>query len=173
MSASAPLPQRYRSRINVGRGSPLASRDRDGDLSLASWVSFSAGYSAFDISPGGNGTKTVWVEYRDEFWNIQTTHASDTTIYDTSPIVTGDDITSDTTPIWTWISADDDNGTGSFRYQLDSSGWSETSNLSYTLPGVLSEGLHTLYVQEWNAVGYWSWSGSFTIEIDSARPGGS
>ena len=143
----------------------------EGGLSSATWVPYSTNYSSFDISSGSNGTKTIWVEFRDQYWNIRPTHASDMTVYDTSPIVTGDDITNDTTPTWSWTSVDNDNGTGSFRYQLDSSGWSEaTDNLFYTPPGVLSEGIHTLSVQEWSEEGYWSDTGSFTIEIDSGIP---
>ena len=56
----------------------------EGALSSASWVAYQTGYSGFDISSGGEGSKTIWVEYKDEAGNIQTTHASDTTIYDTT-----------------------------------------------------------------------------------------
>ena len=146
----------------------------EGNLSAASWVSYSTNYNSFNISPGGNGSKTVWVEFRDQFWNIQTTHASDTTIYDTAPIVTGSAISNSTAPTWNWSSAGD--GTGLFRYQLDDddnnldTGSTQTTSNSYTPSQVLSEGEHTLDIQEENNAGYWGATASLTIDIDSGAP---
>jgi hypothetical protein len=146
----------------------------EGDLSSATeWVDYATSYSAFNISSGGNGTKTIWVEFRDEFWNIQETHASDSTNYDTSPVYMGEDITDDNPPTWTWESSGD--GTGLFRYKLNDDdlehGATETTDTWYTHPSALSpEGTNTLYVQEENEAGYWGNTGSFTIEVDSGDP---
>jgi hypothetical protein len=87
------------------------------------------------------------------------------------PIVSGTTPTNDTTPIWSWTSGG--GGTGTYRYKLDSSdlssGATQTTTTSYTPAVALSDGSHTLYVQERDAVGNWSGSGSFTIVIDVTR----
>lgn len=54
-------------------------------LSATSWLVFAETYNDFDISAGGEGAKTVWVEFKDMAGNIQTTHSSDSTMYDTTP----------------------------------------------------------------------------------------
>jgi len=85
------------------------------------------------------------------------------------PIVTGTTPTNDTTPTWSWTSGGGGNGT--YRYKLDSSdlstGATETTDTSYTPTNTLSEGTHTLYVQECNDAGNWSSSGSKAIVISS------
>ncbi len=79
----------------------------EGSLAGATWIPYAAAYTDFDISTGGDGAKTVWVEFRDDVGNIQTVHASDTTIYDTLPppvaegsiiIVDSEGYTKDSTP---------------------------------------------------------------------------
>lgn len=54
-------------------------------------------------------------------------------------------------------------GNGTFRYKLDdpnlTSGATTTTGTAYTLASSLSDGAHTLYVQERDAVGNWSVSG--------------
>jgi hypothetical protein len=99
-----------------------------------------------------------------------------TGIYDktspNAPTVSGTTPTNDTTPTWSWSSGA--GGTGTFRYKLDdsnlSSGATQTSSTSYTPGSALSESSHTLYVQERDAAGNWSSSGSHTIEIDTTPP---
>ena len=95
-----------------------------------------------------------------------------------APIVTGETPTNNTTPTWTWNSGEGE-GTGTFRYKLDNSdltsGTTETSDptpITYTPDTALSEGSHTLYVQEQDKDNddRWSGSGSFTIEIDLTSP---
>lgn len=54
-------------------------------LAAATWFPFYSAYNGFDISTGGEGTKTVWVEYKELAGNIQTVHAGDSTTYDTTP----------------------------------------------------------------------------------------
>ena len=89
-----------------------------------------------------------------------------------APSVSGTTPTSDTTPTWSWSPGGGGNGT--YRYKLDNSdlstGATQTSATSYTPAGALTAAAHTLYVQERDAVGNWSGSGSFTIVIDTSAP---
>ena len=89
-----------------------------------------------------------------------------------APSVSGTTPTNDTTPTWSWSSGGGGNGT--YRYRLDnsdlSSGATQTTATSYTPGASLSEGSHTLYVQERDTAGNWSSSGSFTIVIDTTEP---
>ena len=89
-----------------------------------------------------------------------------------APVVSGSNSTNDATPTWSWISGGGGNGT--FRYRLDNSnlstGSTQTTGMSYTPGSSLGKGLHTLYVQERDASGFWSASGSKTITIDIAAP---
>jgi len=90
----------------------------------------------------------------------------------TAPIVSGTTPTNDTTPTWSWSAGGGGNGT--YRYKLDNSdltsGATETTSTSYTPVSVISDGSHTLYVQERDAAGNWSSSGSSTIVIDTTVP---
>ncbi len=86
----------------------------------------------------------------------------------TAPTVTGTTPTNDTTPTWSWTAGGGGNGT--FRRQLDSQAgaWTETTGTTYTPATALAEGAHIPYVQERDAVGNWSSSGSFSITVDVA-----
>ncbi|MBX7256995.1 MAG: M6 family metalloprotease domain-containing protein [Candidatus Hydrogenedentes bacterium] len=88
-----------------------------------------------------------------------------------APSVTGTTPTNDTTPTWSWSSGGN-GGNGTYRYQLDSQSgaWTTTTSLSYTPATALSAAAHTLYVQERDAAGNWSASGSYTITIDTTAP---
>ena len=90
----------------------------------------------------------------------------------TAPIVSGTTPTNSTTPTWSWSPGGGGNGT--YRYKLDSidltSGATETTSTSYTPGSGISEASHTLYVQERDAAGNWSSSGSRTIVIDTTAP---
>jgi hypothetical protein len=89
-----------------------------------------------------------------------------------APNVSGTTPTNDTTPTWSWTS--EGGGTGSYRYKLDDSnlnaGATQTTATSYTPSSALSEGSHTLYVQERDGAENWSASGSFTIAVDTTAP---
>jgi hypothetical protein len=89
-----------------------------------------------------------------------------------APVVSGASPTNDATPTWSWISGG--GGSGTFRYRLDNSnlgtGSTQTANTSYTPSSALGEGSHTLYVQERDASGFWSSSGSRIITIDTTAP---
>jgi len=90
----------------------------------------------------------------------------------TAPSVSGTTPTDNTTPTWNWSPGGGGNGT--YRYKLDNSdltsGATETTSTSYTPGSGISEGSHTLYVQEQDAAGNWSSSGSRTIVIDTTAP---
>ena len=85
-----------------------------------------------------------------------------------SPVVSGTTPTWDKTPIWTWTAGGGGNGT--YRYKLDdsdlNSGTTQTIENMYTPAVDLSEGAHTLYIQETDAAGNWSNSGSLTIVVN-------
>jgi hypothetical protein len=51
-------------------------------LASAPWVDYAAQYDEFDISSGGNGNKTLWIEFKDNAGNIQIAHAYTTVNYD-------------------------------------------------------------------------------------------
>lgn len=94
----------------------------------------------------------------------------------TAPSVTGTTPTNDTTPEWNWTTGGTGSnlGNGTFRFKLDdatlTSGATETSSLTYTPATELSAENHTLYVQERDAAGNWSASGSRQILIDVTTP---
>ena len=50
------------------------------------------------------------------------------------------------------------------------SGATQTTGTTFTPGSALSEGLHTLYVQERDSAGNWSSSGSHAIVIDTTPP---
>lgn len=86
-----------------------------------------------------------------------------------APSVTGTSTpTANTTPTWSWSSGGN-GGNGTYRYRLNNSnlasGAVEISGTSFTPGAALSEGTHTLYVQERDAAGNWSASGSFAIQV--------
>lgn len=82
--------------------------------------------------------------------------------------------TTDTTPQWTWSPAGASAGAAVYRHRLDnpdlSTGTITTTALDYTPAVALSQGTHTLYVQERDAAGNWSASGSDATIIDSLAP---
>jgi hypothetical protein len=81
--------------------------------------------------------------------------------------------TDDSTPAWSWTSGGG-SGNGSYRYKLDStdlsSGATSTTARSFTPPLPLANGVHVLYVQEQNAGGQWSSSGSASIDVELHLP---
>ncbi|HEX3044859.1 MAG TPA: choice-of-anchor D domain-containing protein, partial [Bacillota bacterium] len=55
-------------------------------LANALWVDYATQYDDFDISGGGNGNKTIWVEFKDQAGNIQPQHSSTTVSYDNTTL---------------------------------------------------------------------------------------
>ncbi len=106
--------------------------------------------------------------------NAASTSTDNSVTYDktppNAPNVTGPaSPTTNTTPTWTWSSGGG-GGNGTYRYQLDDADLSGLTGGTYTnlIPGyALSEGTHTLYVQERDAAGNWSSSGSFSVTVNA------
>ena len=86
------------------------------------------------------------------------------------PSVTSDFAdTTDTTPTWNWVSGGGD-GAGVYRVSFDESDLEnvgETTDLSFAPSSDLSLGTYTLYVQERDAAGNWSDSGSFAVTVSA------
>lgn len=90
-----------------------------------------------------------------------------------APAVSGDaSPTSDTQPSWSWTSGGGGNGT--YRCKLDeadlTSGSLLTTATLFTPGASLSDGSHTLYVQERDDAGNWSASGSHALTVDTLAP---
>ena len=89
-----------------------------------------------------------------------------------APIVSGVTLTNDNTPTWSWTSGSGGNGT--YRYKLDDPDFTVdvivTTLTSYTPSVALSDGDHIFYVQEQNAAGNWSNSGTLTTTVDTIPP---
>ncbi|MCX7017267.1 MAG: right-handed parallel beta-helix repeat-containing protein, partial [Candidatus Sumerlaeota bacterium] len=86
-------------------------------------------------------------------------------------VATGASATPDNPPTWTWTSGGG-NGVGTYRYALDAPGgpWMQTTWTEFTPDTALSDGAHRLYVQECNALGVWSTSGSAETVVDTTPP---
>ena len=123
----------------------------------------------------GDQTHTFSVRAVDQAGNIDASPATFSWLIDTTapgaPAVWGTTPTNNTTPTWGWTSS---NGSSTYRYRLDNSdlttGATPTTGTSYRPASALTEGPHTLYVQERDDVGNWSVSGSFVITIDTTAP---
>jgi hypothetical protein len=135
--------------------------------------------SGFALRASATGTVIVSVTLTDSAGNSGSAGSGSSEANLTAPqppVVAGTSPTNNQLPTWSWSSGGD-SGIGIFRYRLDNSDLSaqpETAATSYTPPGFpyppLSEGTHTMYVQERNAFGNWSDSGSKAIQIDITRP---
>lgn len=130
---------------------------------------WSASYTLISGSIEGTG-KNVAITATDYAANSTTT--ADTTgatvdnVAPGTPTVSGYTPTNDATPTWSWSSGG--GGNGSYRYDLDSAGWVTTTATAYTPASDLANGDYSLAVQEQDASGNWSASGSLTIQIDTS-----
>ena len=139
-----------------------------------------AGWDLNSIAYGGvagDGMKTVSVRFTDAAGN--TAVYSDTIMLDTTqasppatpPAVSAASPTNNSRPSWTWTAGG--GVTGTYRFQMDSEssgGWSETTATSFVPGTALTEGNHTLYVQERDQYSRWSLSGSRTVIVDLTSP---
>ena len=138
---------------------------------------FSAETTATDFTPGtplADGPHTLDVQERDAAGNWSASGSFLVTIDATppnAPVVSGPaSPTTDTTPTWTWVSGGG-GGNGSYRHQLNGGGFSaETTATNFTPGSPLADGPHTLDVQERDAAGNWSASGSFLVTVDTTPP---
>jgi alpha-tubulin suppressor-like RCC1 family protein len=72
--------------INSNGASQMRLALSEAGLAVAPWVNFAVRYDGFDISRGGNGTKMIWIEFKDKAGNIQTQHAHTTVSYSNSAL---------------------------------------------------------------------------------------
>jgi len=92
-----------------------------------------------------------------------------------APVVSVITPTNSQTPTWSWERGDKSQGNENYRYKLNNgdltSGATSTTNTNYAPGSPLSDGTHTLYVQEQDGDGLaWSKSGSAAVVIDSIAP---
>jgi hypothetical protein len=127
-----------------------------------------------------NGPHTIYVRESDSAGNWSNA-GSAYVVIDTIPpgmpnvsVVPGSP-TNNTRPTWSWTSGG--GGTGVYRYKLDdqnlNAGATQIAVASFQPSGsnALSEGAHTLYVQESDSAGNWSAStGSKAIVVDLTGP---
>lgn len=119
--------------------------------------------------PLNNGLHTLYVQERGSSgsWSDSGTHTIAIDAID-PPYVTGEELTTNASPVWTWTS---ENGSGIFRYKLNDGDWSHpTTDSSWRPLSALTDGFHELYVQEQNAFGQWSVSNSHVTTIDTEAP---
>lgn len=157
----------------TGSGCVAMQFSNDGETYLPVPADALATAKAWSLLPGDGG-KTVSVKFKDGAGNwsdpVSASIMLDTTPPE-APLVTGTTPTPTLTPAWAWSPAG--GGNASYRYQLDSESgpWTEASAITaYTPINPLSEGAHTLYVQEQDNAGNWSQSGHQTINIDATKP---
>jgi hypothetical protein len=154
--------------LSAGEASEMYVTTIDGCTSGGTWEPYVTSKS-WTLAQT-NAAATVFAKFKDLAGN-ETACVSDTIIHDdiapTAPNVTGATSTNDTTPSWSWTSGGGGNGT--YRYKLNNAdlttGASETTDATFTASQALSEGTHTLYVQERDAAGNWSASGSHEISV--------
>jgi len=145
-----------------------------------SWTgpyAYNTSFSSYNISAGGNGPKTVWVEFRDQFGNIQTTHTSDNTVYDTTPptgsvSINGGDLYTNSVSVVLALSASDSNGVTEMRFSNNGSTYSTPEPYSAFKAWALAaaEGARTVYVQFKDQADNWSSAYTDTIILDSQAP---
>lgn len=134
------------------------------------------------FSDSSEGTKVVYALFRDASDPDDIRYSvpmSGEIIYDTvpppAPVVTGDSLTVDLTPTWTYSSAGGD-GTGLFRAKVSTaSDWNSvdgTSSLSFTASSsaITDNSDNIVWVQERDPAGNWSASGTHTTEVVSVLP---
>jgi hypothetical protein len=131
--------------------------------------------AGFALKASGTGifTVTVSATLTDLAGNVgssgsDTSQANLTVPNPPSVSTPGTNPTNTLTPTWQWVSGG--GGGSGYRYHLDLEDWAETDGTSYKPATDLNAGSHTLYVQERNAVGNWSASGSLAILIDVTPP---
>jgi hypothetical protein len=129
---------------------------------------------------GGDGTKTVYVQYSDNAGNISTSY-SDTILLDTTAptgsivINGGDTYTNSTTATLTLSAADGGSGVYQMRFSNNGTTWSTweayATSKAWTLTG--GDGTKTVYVRFLDNAGNVSTSYSDNIILDTTAPTGS
>jgi hypothetical protein len=83
LSTNNPMPYFL---INSNGSSQMRLALNEADLSTATWVDYTNRYGGFDISNGGSGLKTVWIEFKDRARNVQPQHVYTILNYDNSAL---------------------------------------------------------------------------------------
>jgi len=119
-----------------------------------------------------DGTYTLYLFEKDLAGNQSLTTSRPITVnaLPGTPVVVSTTPTLDNTPTWTWTTGGYGNGT--FRYQVDvtTGTWMSAPAITYTPALALTDGYHTLYVQERDVGGEWSASGTKAIRISPGLP---
>ncbi|MDM8524145.1 Ig-like domain-containing protein [Desulfococcaceae bacterium HSG8] len=144
-----------------------------GELESAAWLPLAENHSV-NIASEGEGEVWILVQFRDKAGNIRFDPSYDSTYYDITPpnppYIWGDTPTNDPTPSWEW--AGGGGGIRVYRYKLNNgdmnSGASETLFTTYMPVQNLSNGIHTLHLQERDMAGNWSDTRAFTIKVDTS-----
>lgn len=124
-------------------------------------------------TPLDPGSYTLYVQEASEY-GIWSPSGSSTTVVDLTdpnpPVVSGPEVTPNTTPTWSWISGGGGNGT--FRYQMnvESGDWTVTTATEFTPAEALAAGVYRLFVQEADDAGNWSASGFWSIRVQLEGP---
>ncbi|HEY5539839.1 MAG TPA: cytochrome c3 family protein, partial [Coriobacteriia bacterium] len=160
-------------------GSGLSQmRFSDDGSTWSAWESYapSKGWTV----PSGDGSKTVWVQYRDGALNLSTGTISDTIVLDTTAptggtvnINSGSAATSQTAVTLALFAADSGSGLHQMRFSNDNSTWSDwqaySTSASWTL--ATGDGAKTVYAQfKDNADNVTSTAISHTIVLDTQGP---
>jgi hypothetical protein len=119
-----------------------------------------------------DGPHTLAVSERDAAWNWSAESAVAVTV-DTAPpnapLVSGTESpTTNPTPEWLWSSGGGE-GAGWFRYGYAEGAWiqSDTDATVYVESSPQDPGTYTMYVQERDAAGNWSASGTYAVTVES------
>lgn len=126
-------------------------------------------------TPLSDEAHTLYVQERDSVENWSASGSKTITIDTTGPNppnITCPSTTNNLRPTWDWTQGG--GGSGYFRYKLDdpdlSTGATLISYKTITPGSDLSNGTHTLYVQERDSLFNWSSTDSCEIVVDSASP---
>jgi hypothetical protein len=153
-------------------------RFSDGGASWSSWEPFSS--SKDYILPSGDGTKTVYAQFRDNSGLTSTGTISDDVILDTAPpagtiVINNDDIYATSSSVTLTLAANDLNGITGMRFSIDGTSWSawESFGISKTYALPAGDGTKTVHVQYRDGAGLLS-SGviSDDIILDTTAPTG-
>jgi Carboxypeptidase regulatory-like domain/Chitobiase/beta-hexosaminidase C-terminal domain len=136
-------------------------------------VTSSTSFTSATLTPG---THTLFVQEQDAAGNWSAA-GSFAIVIDTTapnaPVVSGSSLSNNSRPTWTWASGGG-GGNDVYRARVDNSDLSTgaftPTGTSHSPATALNEGNHTLYVQERDAAGNWSTSGSYTTTVDSTAP---
>jgi len=138
---------------------------------------YNTSFNSYSISTDGNGPKTVWVEFKDQSGNVQTTHAFDNTVYDTvvptgSVNINGGDIYTNSVSVILTLDASDTYGVTEMQFSNNGNTYSSPEPYDTVRAWALAaaEGTRTVYARFRDQAGNWSSPVTDTIILDSLGP---